>query len=37
MVHERDRWSAAGLERAKKLSWLSAAQATISTYEAVLR
>jgi glycosyltransferase involved in cell wall biosynthesis len=37
MVHERDRWRAAGLERAKKLSWLSAAQATISTYESVLR
>jgi glycosyltransferase involved in cell wall biosynthesis len=37
MMHERDRWRAAGLERAKKLSWLSAAQATISTYESVLR
>jgi glycosyltransferase involved in cell wall biosynthesis len=37
MVHERDQWRAAGIERAKKLSWLSTAQATISTYESVLR
>lgn len=37
MVHERDRWSAAGIERVKKFSWLSTAQATISAYESVLR
>ena len=36
MVHERDRWRAAGLERAKKFSWLGTAQATISAYESVL-
>src|SRR5579864_2585828 len=36
MVHERDRWRAAGLERAKKFSWLATAQATISAYESVL-
>jgi glycosyltransferase involved in cell wall biosynthesis len=37
MVHDRDRWRAAGLERARKFSWLSTAQATISAYESVLR
>jgi len=37
MVHERDRWRAAGLERAKSFSWFSTAQATISAYESVLR
>jgi glycosyltransferase involved in cell wall biosynthesis len=36
MVHERDRWRAAGLARAKKFSWLGTAQATISAYESVL-
>jgi len=36
MVHERDRWGAAGLERAKKFSWLATAKATISAYESVL-
>jgi glycosyltransferase involved in cell wall biosynthesis len=36
MMHERDRWGAAGLERAKKFSWISTAQATISAYESVL-
>ena len=37
MIRERDRWRAAGLERAKKFSWLATAQATISAYETVLR
>jgi glycosyltransferase involved in cell wall biosynthesis len=37
MVHERERWRAAGLERARMFSWLSTAQATISAYESVLR
>ncbi|HEV2475120.1 MAG TPA: glycosyltransferase family 1 protein [Candidatus Dormibacteraeota bacterium] len=36
MVRERDHWRAAGLERARKFSWLSTAQATISAYESVL-
>ena len=36
MVHERDRWGAAGLERAKMFSWLATAKATISAYESVL-
>jgi glycosyltransferase involved in cell wall biosynthesis len=37
MVQERNRWRAAGLERAKAFSWLSTAQATISVYESVLK
>ncbi len=37
MVRERDRWRAAGLERAAKFSWSKTAQATISAYESVLR
>ena len=37
MVRERDRWREAGLERARKFSWLATAKATISAYESVLR
>ncbi|HET7339585.1 MAG TPA: glycosyltransferase family 1 protein [Candidatus Dormibacteraeota bacterium] len=37
MIRERDRWQRAGLERAKKFSWLVTAKATISAYESVLR
>jgi glycosyltransferase involved in cell wall biosynthesis len=37
MLRDRDRWRQAGLERAKKFSWLTTAQATISAYESLLR
>jgi glycosyltransferase involved in cell wall biosynthesis len=37
MIRERERWQRAGLQRAKKFSWLATANATISAYESVLR
>jgi glycosyltransferase involved in cell wall biosynthesis len=37
MVDERDRWSRAGLEQARKFSWDKAARETITAYESVLR
>ena len=36
MIRDRDRWRTAGLERAKKFSWLDTARAVISAYESVL-
>ncbi|HEV2414858.1 MAG TPA: glycosyltransferase family 1 protein [Candidatus Dormibacteraeota bacterium] len=36
MIRNRDRWRAAGLERAKRFSWLETARAVISAYESVL-
>lgn len=37
MIRDRDRWRSAGLQRAKKFSWLRTAEAVISAYESVLR
>lgn len=37
MVDERERWSRAGLERAKKFSWDRAARETISAYQSLAR
>lgn len=36
MIRDRDRWRTAGLERAKKFSWLDTARAVISAYESAL-
>jgi glycosyltransferase involved in cell wall biosynthesis len=37
MIGQRERWSKAGLQRARKFSWGRTARETISTYESVLR
>jgi glycosyltransferase involved in cell wall biosynthesis len=37
MVAEPDRWRRAGLERAKRFSWMKTARQTIAVYESVLR
>ena len=37
MMADRDRWSRAGMRRAKRFSWTETARQTISAYESVLR
>jgi glycosyltransferase involved in cell wall biosynthesis len=36
MIGQRDRWSKAGLQRARRFSWDRTARETISTYESLL-
>jgi glycosyltransferase involved in cell wall biosynthesis len=36
-MEERQRWSRAGIDRARKFSWDRAAKDTISTYQSLLR
>jgi glycosyltransferase involved in cell wall biosynthesis len=36
MIRERERWSRAGIQRARRFSWDRAAREVISAYESLL-